>query len=217
MQGDLYMKTFVAPKYYTSAFNCPYCGAYSNIIWVDIMQCGSYTSLPYPNSKLARCSCCGKYMLWVNGEMIVPTNSIAPMPHNDMPENVKVIYFEAREIVGKSPRGASALLRLALQLLCDNLVEGNYNINDKIGKLVEKGLPKTLQKAFDLVRIVGNNAVHPGQINIDDNPEIAYKLFDLLNIIVEKMIAEPNEIASFYSSTVPENLKAAIEKRDREV
>lgn len=31
------------------------------------------------------------------------------------------------------------------------------------------------------------------------------------------MIAEPNEIASFYSSTVPENLKAAIEKRDREV
>ena len=45
---------------------------------------------------------------------------------------------------------------------------------------------KACRKAFDLVRIIGNNAVHPGVINIQDNPAIAYKMFELLNMIVEK-------------------------------
>ena len=75
-------------------------------------------------------------------------------------------------------------------------------------------LPKSLQKAFDLVRIIGNNAVHPGVINIQDNPAIAYKMFELLNMIVEKMITEPKEIESFYNDTIPENQKQAIDKRD---
>lgn len=145
---------------------------------------------------------------------MLQTLYVMAMPHNDMPDEVKKIYDEAREILAKSPKGASALLRLALQMLCDKLVPGNKNINDKIGELVKNGLPQKLQQAFDLVRIVGNNAVHPGEINLDDNPAMANRLFDLLNIIVEYMIAKPKEIDAFYNNTISEKQKEAIAKRD---
>ena len=51
--------------------------------------------------------------------MLIPANSTAPMPNVDMPKCVKELYEEARGIVNKSPRGAAALLRLALDKLCD--------------------------------------------------------------------------------------------------
>ena len=210
------MNNFKSPQYNEPAFNCPYCGAYSNMNWYELYFSTYYGNDHFPinDSRLSQCTCCKQYMLWVNKEMILPSNSTAPMPHNDMPDDVKKIYYEAREILAKSPKGASALLRLALQMLCDKLVPGNKNINDKIGELVKNGLPSKLQQAFDLVRIVGNNAVHPGEINFDDNPEMANRLFGLLNIIVEYMIAKPKKIDDFYNNTIPEKQKEAIAKRD---
>lgn len=101
--------------------------------------------------------------------------------------------------------------------MCDLLVPGNKNINDKIGELVKNGLSSQMQQAFDIVRIVGNNAVHPGVINIDDNPIIAIKLFDLINFITEKMITEPNFITKFYKDIIPQSSKDAIEKRDNKI
>lgn len=53
--------------------------------------------------------------------MIFPSGSNIPMPHTDMPESVKEIYNEAREIASNSPRAAAALLRLALEKLTEEL------------------------------------------------------------------------------------------------
>ena len=68
---------------------------------------------------------------------------------------------------------------------------------------------------MDILRITGNNAVHPGEINIEEDPEKVLKLFELLNFIAEKMITEPKEISSFYDD-LPEGSKEAVEKRDQE-
>ena len=68
---------------------------------------------------------------------------------------------------------------------------------------------------MDILRIIGNNAVHPGEINIEEDPEKVLKLFELLNFIAEKMITEPKEISSFYDD-LPEGSKEAVEKRDQE-
>jgi len=43
------------------------------------------------------------------------------MPHLDMPDTVKELYNEAREIASESPRAAAALLRLALEKLTEEL------------------------------------------------------------------------------------------------
>jgi len=217
---------YVVPKLKLDAFNCPYCGAYSNMTWFELhfTQKGGYDygALGF-DLQGARCSRCNQLSIWNNEEMIIPANSTAPMPNEDMPESVKELYEEARGIVNKSPRGAVALLRLALDKLCDEIDvecrQPKYNgkISDKIGILVKKGLSEQLQQAFDFVRVTGNDAVHElGIIDVQDNPEIATALFGLLNFIVEKMITEKKQIAGLYS-LIPESRRNKIKERNDSV
>lgn len=132
-----------------------------------------------------------------------------------MPDSVKQLYNEASLIYNKSPRAACALLRLAIDRLCNELGETDRDINKNIGELVRKGLPQAVQQALDVVRVIGNKAVHPGQIAFDvDDKNTATMLMRLLNIIVERMITEPKEIYSLYQG-LPESVRNAIENRDK--
>ena len=65
-----------------------------------------------------------------------------------------------------------------------------------------------------MVRVVGNNAVHPGQINLDDNKEIALVLFKVLNMIAEEFITKPKEIDTLYEEIIPDEIKDHIKRRD---
>lgn len=90
------------------------------------------------------------------------------------------------------------------------------NINDDIAALVKAGLNTRIQKALDAVRVIGNNAVHPGSIDLRDDRATAESLFRLLNLIAEKMISEPKHVDEVYAKLPPSAL-AAIEARDRKV
>jgi len=105
------------------------------------------------------------------------------------------------------------LLRLCIQKLCKELGAGGENINKDIGGLVKNGLDSRIQKALDVVRVTGNNAVHPGTMDLTDDNELVNKLFKLVNLIVEEMITKPKEIDTLYGA-LPESAKQAIEKRD---
>lgn len=107
----------------------------------------------------------------------------------------------------------AALLRLALQKLCVHLGEKGKNINEDIGSLVVKGLPKQVQMALDYIRVTGNNSVHPGEMDIEDDEDICLRLFSMINFIVDKMIIQPKEIDKAFDF-LPNKAKAAIEKRD---
>jgi len=209
------MIPFKAPVFGAKAFNCPHCGAYSNQDWFDI---GIYIGAAWKKIEdlnIAFCTHCGKYSLWHQKRMIYPSCATAPLPNPDLPDEIKADYEEARSIVSLSPRGAAALLRLAIQKLCKHLGEKGENINTDIANLVKKGLPAKVQKALDIVRVVGNNAVHPGQIDLKDNVEIAEKLFDLVNLIAEVMITQPKHVDELYES-LPQSQKEAIRKRDNQ-
>jgi len=153
----------------------------------------SYTQLNthLVNIHASRCYSCDRIALWRADELL-----------------------EANEILDKSPRGAAALLRLSIQKLMVHLGEKGKNINGDIASLVQKGLDKRIQKALDVVRVVGNNAVHPGQIDLNDDKTIATSLFRLVNVIVESQITQAKHIDEMFNKVVPEHLKAEIEKRD---
>ena len=78
---------------------------------------------------------------------------------------------------------------------------------------MKKDCLKKIQQALDTIRVIGNNAIHPGKIDVKDNLEIAHSLFKLLNFISEKMIKDNKEIENIFSS-LPKDAKEAIQKRD---
>jgi len=71
-----------------------------------------------------------------------------------------------------------------------------------------------IQQALDAVRVIGNNAVHPGEIDLRDDAETATRLFELLNLIVDVTITQPRKVAEMYDK-LPESSRQAIEKRDK--
>ena len=166
------------------------------------------------NFSVSTCESCNEISLWVSEKIVYPiSNSIEP-PSPDLNEDIQEIYNEAASIYKASPKGATALLRLALQKLLKQIGKDGNNINNNIKELVEEGLSPKIQQALDLVRVVGNNAVHPGQIDLDDGNEIALKLFHLLNFITHELITRPNELEELYKDVVPEETQEHISKRD---
>ena len=204
------MHKIIPPSFETNSFNCPHCQAYAHQIWRSVLDNNSHF---IGDLEIAYCSHCKKYSLWKDEKMIYPETTGIQPPNSDLEQEIIDDYLEAANIVNKSPRGAAALLRLAIQKLCKQLGEEGKNINKDIASLVKKGLPITIQKALDIVRVIGNDAVHPGQIDLKDNQEIANKLFELINIIAYTMITQPKEIEALYE-TLPEDKKAGIAIRD---
>ncbi len=203
---------YFAPKFGERSFHCPQpdCGVYSHHIWNKVWN---EENIGVPNLKVVYCLRCNKISIWYDEEMIFPESTGIPPPNKDLNENIKKDYLEASSILTKSPKASSALLRLCIQKLCIQLGEKGKKINDDIKKLVKKGLPTKIQKALDIVRVIGNNAVHPGEINLEDNKDVALKLFSLTNIIADTMITQPKEIEEIYDS-LPDKEKEAIKKRD---
>lgn len=205
---------YTAPTIETRAFNCPLCSAYASQVWSTIYRTRPNGSrAETPELRTSECVHCGGLSVWYNGSMLYPSSGNAPLPSADLPADILADYEEARSINTVSPRGAAALLRLAIQKLCKDLGEKGKNIDEDIAALVRKGLPVRVQQALDAVRVIGNEAVHPGTIDLRDSPEIAASLFGLVNFIVEKMITEPKEIDVLYAY-LPESKKDAIKRRD---
>lgn len=143
----------------------------------------------------------------------MPSDAPVPNHHPDMPASCVGDYLEARVIVAQSPKAAAALIRLALQKLMFELGEKGKSLNDDIASLVKKGLDEHIQQALDYCRVVGNNAVHPGEIVLDEEPEVAHTLFEMMNLIVEDRIARPARVKEAYSK-LPEGARKKIEERD---
>lgn len=165
------------------------------------------------NVDASECFNCGEIAIWVGERIVWPKESDAPQPNPDLPPNIIADYREAGEIVNSSPRGAAALLRLCLQNLCIHLGEKGKNINDDIASLVAKGLDPRVTKMLDTLRIYGNSAVHPGEIDLRDDRETANKLFNLVNLIADIMISQPKAVDELYDR-IGDGPKKAIEKRD---
>jgi hypothetical protein len=165
------------------------------------------------NLHLSECYECKKVAVWIFDRLIFPASKSGVLPNSDLRDDIIADFEEAREIVQASPRGAAALLRLAIQKLCSQLGEKGRSIDEDIASLVRKGLNPLVQQSLDIVRVIGNEAVHPGTLDLNDDREIAFRLFELVNSIADQMISHPKTVSDMYDK-LPEAKRKAIESRD---
>lgn len=209
------------PDFNKDSFTCPHCQTLAQMKYITIFSQNNVlasinkTIASIQNAVIiAKCLSCGQYIIWDKGKYIYP--EVLPEEANpDMPDSIKQLYNEAGSIYSKSPRAACALLRLAIDKFCRELGENDRDINKNISSLVQKGLPPKVQQALDLVRVIGNKAVHPGVIDFDvDDENTALLLMNLLNIITQNMISDPEQIDNMFNK-LPSSIKESIEKRDK--
>jgi len=172
-------------------------------------QCGQILE----NIHVSLCHSCNEISLWRYDTVLFPLRRYEIEPNDDMNNDIRMDFDEARAILDISPRGAAALLRLCIQKLCKQLGKTGKNLNEDIASLVKDGLDPDVQRALDVVRVVGNEAVHPGEMDLRDGRATAATLFELVNYIAEDRITRPKKVAALYS-TIPASAVAAIEKRD---
>jgi hypothetical protein len=162
---------------------------------------------------LSVCFHCGNESVWKSDRMIWPVRGGSEQPNPDLSAEIQSDYLEAASIVQQSPRAAAALLRLCIQKLTRQLGFPGKNINDDISVLVQRGLNPEVQQALDIVRVVGNNAVHPSAIDLNDDKSTANALFGLVNFIADQMITFPKKRAAMFAS-LPSGALLGISKRD---
>lgn len=182
--------------------------------WTNLML--SYDK--YASISISGCHACKQHSIWTGenqrsnvhplggkfgkgGELIYPVLCTAPMAESDIPDCIKNDFEEARLVFAISPRAAAALLRLCVQKLCQELLGKKGDIHKQIGELVELGLPSRVLKAFDTIRIFGNESVHPGTVNLNDTPDVGLALFSLLNLAIRHCITEEKELEAIRALT----------------
>ncbi|HFZ5136831.1 TPA: DUF4145 domain-containing protein [Campylobacter jejuni] len=205
------MNKYTKPCFKGAAFNCPHCGVYSRMEWDGFYNEYNNRIKQVEGYSFSESTCfsCKRSMIWYlkdeNPKIFFPREVAIP-PEENMPGNVKEIYEEASLVLSDSPRAACALLRLALQKLMKYLKENiqiynglkNRNINEDIEEIINIGnfyqdQKEMLEKAMNSVRLIGNKASHPSELDINDNPEIANTLFEMINFIVGEIITKPKE------------------------
>lgn len=212
----------VGPK---TKFTCPYndCRTFAVQHWGDpsglhVRYSESHVSArdfgKLPPVVFSRCEACDREAVYIGGRIVRPGETDAPPPAVDLPLDCLPDYEEARAILPRSPRGASALLRLVIQKLLPHLGATKKTIDSAIGELVALGKIKIqIQQALDTVRVVGNESVHPGEMDLKDDRETALAIFRIVNLIVETEITEPKRLNALYAS-LPQSKLNGIAQRD---
>ncbi len=194
---------YFPPTFQQTAFHCPHCQVYAKQDWEQLMVRHGMNLVNVPVFS-GQCEHCEERHYWSYDQkgdayMAIPEASNLPPPHPMMPSDVCADYMEAAAVFVRSPRSSAALLRLALQKLLKHLGLPGKSIDGDIGTLVSQGLPQLVQQALDVCRVVGNEAVHPGKLDLKDTPQLTAQLFAMLNFIVSDRIERPAVIADLYA------------------
>ena len=212
------MSEYHPPRFRSERFHCPYCNALALHKWTDTTGFEALVAEGFSQIDpvcidenvvhISFSSCCDNPTFWCNEKIIYPPLSTAPPANSNLPDDVKAIYEEASTISDQSPRAASALLRLAVEMLLEHIGRTG-RLDTNIKNLVEEGLDPQIQQALDIVRVTGNHAVHPGEIVFDD-PTDAQAIFYLVNIIAETFITQPKHIQKLYDNLPERDKKAEV-------
>lgn len=125
-------------------------------------------------------------------------SSIDQEPNEDLDEEIKQLFNEAKDIFDKSPKAAGALLRCILEKILREIFKEKHSksylgtiLNDEN---VKNKIGKDISDACMACKIVGNESVHSSLlIFLDEDKKDVEQLFRIINLIADKFITQPKK------------------------
>jgi hypothetical protein len=223
-QDDDNLNTSRVPALRKDGFDCPRCGAYASQSWASLNRVNStfYDSRRGIGQwTSAQCGRCYDYSVWRDERMVYPTSGLAPVAHPQMPPEARVLYEEAREVVGISRRAGTALARAALERLLrtlDPIAGKQPNLATRIERILPS-VPGPLAQMLTVIRVAGNSTLHvadePDEILVlvldPGETEVVELIFETINDLVEELIAKPAKVTNLYSK-IPASMRERVDE-----
>ena len=199
------------PTFEAKSFVCPHCHVYSSQTWCIGIPTGyseEYQEHHWGNtnqSYISICLNCNGHAYWYrnpksqgSAELVHPCGATRPIPTCGLTTDEQNLYAEACKVSAISPRSAAALLRVIIESIAVRETDANRGtLNDKLNTLIDsRALSAGSQEGLHAVRLLGNESVHvPGQILVEDDPEIVDLLFEIVDTIVDELFVLPEKNA----------------------
>lgn len=132
-------------------------------------------------------------------KLIYPiVSSIDIVASDDMSDEYKKIFNEARDVFDKSPRSSGALLRLLLEKIMREEFKDKHS-KSLLGVIisdqnVKKELGENIITLCEACKLIGNGSVHSSLLICEDEQKNDVQLlFQLVNLIFKKIVVAKKE------------------------
>ncbi|MGE7869133.1 hypothetical protein ACQKNO_23615 [Bacillus paramycoides] len=170
-------KPFEEPKVYPLLET----NSWSQVSDISFDRDNFFESLTKWGFEISTCNSCKEYIIWRNERPVLRDSKIIPLPHESMPDNVKQLYNEAKNVFFDSHIAANIVLRLALKKLFQYIERNKLSINLDTSLIhILKSL-ETLEDEGPISSFLNNKEV----VKIE---EVTFIMFDSLNFIAGHQI-----------------------------
>jgi hypothetical protein len=114
---------------------------------------------------------------------------VYPTKLDKTPELVDEDVEEAAVVLNKSPRGATALMRVCIQKLVPLLEENGKELNQRVSSLVRKGLEMEIQQAMDVLEVLRSDSAQLNPLESQADRETALRFLDSLKEVLERRMS----------------------------
>ncbi|HDR7623657.1 TPA: hypothetical protein QCX73_003314 [Bacillus mycoides] len=131
------------------------------------------------------CDLCVDYIIWINKNPLYRNPSVIPLPHEGMPNHIKQLYDEARNVFFTSHKAANILLRFAFKELFQYIEEEKL-INCSSDKQ-SMNLDASISHILKSLKVLGDKSHFGSCFNdkeVMEIDEVTLIMFDLVNLIV---------------------------------
>ena len=133
-------------------------------------------------------------------ELLYPKNDPNQLV-DEVPLRIRDDFYEAKKVIGSSPKASAALSRRLLQsILHDEFSIKKRNLSEEIDVFINlKDVPSHLSDAVDAIRNVGNFAAHPSKnTNTGEIVEVeegeAEWLLEVLEVLFDFTFVQPKRL-----------------------